>query len=287
MMQKQEILNYIDSFKDLNILAIGETIIDIYQYGKTLGRAGKFPVVTFQGETEEVYDGGILAIKNHLKEFCKNIDIYTWGNVVYKKRYIQDNQKLFETYKYEKKIKSKKVNISDYDLVIIADFGHGFIDKQVRDRIQDEANFIALNVQSNSGNMGMSTINKYSKWDYICIDEIELRLACSNQFEELESLIYERFNGINKIVSITESKKGSHVYKNKRIIKSPSLAKEIVDTVGAGDAYFSLTSPLAYLDCSEEMIGIVGNIAGAIACSYQGNKYYVSKKRILEMIETL
>jgi sugar/nucleoside kinase (ribokinase family) len=164
--------------------------------------------------------------------------------------------------------------------VIIADFGHGFLTKEKIDEIEDRANYITLNTQNNSGNMGMNTINKYSKWGYASIDEIELRLACSNQFEDIKQLLHEKFNGTDKIVSVTENKNGSYVYKDKKIIHTPAYARDIVDTVGAGDAYFALTSPLAYLNAPADVIGNVGNIAGAIACSYPGNKEHVTKERL-------
>ena len=35
------------------------------------------------------------------------------------------------------------------------------------------------------------------------------------------------------------------------------------------------------------IIGIIGNIAGAIACSYPGNKYFVTKEKLIEWTQNL
>jgi len=281
--KKTDILDYIDKLKNLEILIVGDTIIDEYQYGYTLGKSGKSPIVAFQNTNLEIYDGGVLAIKNHLKGFC-NVDILTSHRQVVKRRYIQSNQKLFETYSFKEDLGyNDSKSISSYDIVLIADFGHGFIDKNLQHKLESESKYIALNTQLNAGNMGMNTINKYTHRDYICIDFMELRVATSNQFDNIETIIKDTFN--HETVSITESNKGSYLYRNGELIHSKALAKNIIDTIGAGDAYFSLSSPLSYLKAPLEIIGLFGNIAGAIACTYPGNKEHITKEKFINYIE--
>lgn len=285
---KEEIFNYFDKIKDLDVLVVGETIIDEYQYGFTLGKSGKSPIIAFENKNKEKYDGGILAIRNHLKEFVNKVDYYTDDSMIVKKRYIQEGQKLFETYSKKKnKYKSKYNNIKDYDLVIIADFGHGFLIKERRDYILKDANYIALNTQLNAGNMGMNTINKYQRWNYISIGGNELRLAKSNQFDNLNTILLDNFN--KGTISITEGKYGCIVFKD-RIIKyipSISIIKDVIDPTGAGDAFFSISSPISFLDANQEVIGFIGNMAGNITCGYQGNKYHVTKNKLLNSIERI
>ncbi|GAF67382.1 unnamed protein product [marine sediment metagenome] len=297
-MDKKELITYLDKIKDLRVLVVGETIIDEYQYGYTLGKAGKFPIVAFQNEKLEIYDGGIIAICNHLSDFCK-VDYITDIEPIVKKRYVQNSQKLFETYSKEtphyysiftilddcNNINYWDCNYEDYDLVIVADFGHGFITKEMRKKILQESNYIALNTQFNAGNLGMNTINKYEYADYICIDEHELRLATSNQYGNIEDIIKNRFT--EQIVSITLSSKGTVIYKNNEIQFFDALEHHPVDTVGAGDAYFAITSPLAYLDAPLDVIGYVGNVVGAIACSYQGNKESITKEKLISKIKEI
>jgi len=285
---KKEILNYIERIENLNILIIGETIIDNYQYGTTLGKSNKSPIIAFQNANKERYCGGILAIKNHLKEFAHKVDYYTDDTMIIKKRYIQEGQKLFETYDIKKnKYKSNYGDINDYDLVIVSDFGHGFITKERRDNIMNDAEYIALNTQCNAGNMGLNTINNYPRWDYISIDGHELRLAKSNQFDTVDTILTDNFD--EGTVSITEGKYGCRVFKDNGIKHIPVLpiSKNIIDETGAGDAFFAISSPIAFFDAPSEIIGFMGNLAGNITCSYFGNKYYVTKDKLLKSIESI
>lgn len=284
----RKIIDYIDVIRNLNILVIGETIQDVYQYGTTLGKSSKSPIIAFENKKIERYDGGIFAIKSHLQDFVKNIDYYTDDIMILKKRYIQDkqNQKLFETYTIKKnKYKSKFTDIEDYDLVLIADFGHRFLDRTKRETIQQNANFIALNVQFNAGNMGLNTINNYSKWNYISIDEHELRLATSNQFDDVFDIVKNRFN--DGIVTVTRGPYGCVVYNNGKVESIPIISENVVDTIGAGDALFAISSLFAYKNASPDVIGLIGNIAGNIACSYPGNKSHITKNKMLQYINKI
>jgi len=282
------IKDILDDLKDIKVLVVGETIIDEYQYGYTLGKAGKFPIVAFKNEHKEIYHGGVKAIENHLRDFC-NVDVYTGENVIVKKRYIEKDQKLFETYdtkfvshgyKGDKPIP----RYEDYDVVIVADFGHGFITEDMRLNLATKSNYLALNCQHNAGNMGMNTINKYIYADYVSIDKLELRLANSDQFGDIEDVMRSAFQTI-QTASVTLGEEGSKIYKNDEIINSPSMTSNVTDSVGAGDAYLAITSLLAYKDLPAEEIGFIGNCAGAIACSYQGNKEYITKEKLLDFIE--
>jgi bifunctional ADP-heptose synthase (sugar kinase/adenylyltransferase) len=282
-----EIKNYINDIEDVNILVIGETIIDEYQYGYTLGKAGKFPIVAFQNEKLERYDGGVLAIYNHLKDFC-NIDILTGWKQIVKKRYVQNGQKLFETYETKDNLRyNENEDIEYYDLIIVADFGHGFIDKNLREEIQNNANYLALNTQLNAGNEGLNTIQKYNfTANYICIDSHELRLALSNQEDPIEKILEENFNS-DITISITRGKDGCIIYRNGEIYDIPPFATKVIDAVGAGDAFLAITSPLVYKEAPLDIIGFIGNCAGALAVEYSGNKEYIDKNKLIRFIEDL
>lgn len=67
----------------------------------------------------------------------------------------------------------------------------------------------------------------------------------------------------------------------------PTLAHEIVDTVGAGDAFLSLTSPCVARGEHGDFIGFVGNAAGALAVRILGNKESVEPQALYRYISTL
>ena len=57
----------------------------------------------------------------------------------------------------------------------------------------------------------------------------------------------------------------------------PAITKTIVDTMGAGDAFFSISSPILYLTKSIELASFVGNTAGAIQVGIEGLRYPINK----------
>jgi len=64
-----------------------------------------------------------------------------------------------------------------YDLVCVADYGHGLLGPRAVQALAGTPAWLALNVQTNSANLGFNVVTRYPRADYICIDEPELRLA--------------------------------------------------------------------------------------------------------------
>ena len=219
--KSEEINSCIDKLVDLKILVIGEAIIDEYHYGKPIGKSGKESMVALKYTSNEKFAGGSLAIANHIANFCDNVDLFTLlGEIetqeefieehlnkkvkrlfhykknaptIVKRRFIEEQplRKLLEFYIFDdenpepeqgKEMRDhlKKI-LPNYDVVIVADFGHGMFDKKMIDLISKESKFVGVNTQSNAGNMGYNTISKYPRADYICIDEPEIRLDARNK----------------------------------------------------------------------------------------------------------
>ena len=129
--------------------------------------------------------------------------------------------------------------------------------------------FRALNTQRNAGNMDMNTINKWDRdAEYICIDENELRLATSNQFDDIDDIITNNFNYIDT-VAITRGPYGCIIYKDGELTEVPAFTTKIVDSIGSGDAFLALSSTMVNQDAPRDIIGFIGNCAGAIASSYR------------------
>ena len=72
-----DILNYFEGCKKLKVLLVGEAVIDIYHYGEAIGKSGKEPILVTKYHREEVYIGGVLAIANHLSNFCAEVTCMT------------------------------------------------------------------------------------------------------------------------------------------------------------------------------------------------------------------
>ena len=57
-----------------------------------------------------------------------------------------------------------------------------------------------------------------------------------------------------------------------RVAAAPAVKTEVVNTVGAGDAFFSFASVCFALNLSQEILSFVGNTAGALKVQIQGNR---------------
>lgn len=219
-----------------------------------------------------------------------------------KARYIDKSylRKLFEVYymddsstaaSLEREIDRIIVDrADDFDLVIVTDFGHGLLTSTMIATLQQHARFLAVNAQSNSANMGYNLITKYSRADYVCIDAPEARLAVSDRTSDIEDVashILPLRIECPRIV-VTHGKNGCVGYeKGNGIVHVPAFTKTVIDTVGAGDAFFAVTAPLAAAGGRMDQLTFIGNAAGAIKVGIVGHRRSVEKIPLLKFLSTL
>lgn len=190
-----------------------------------------------------------------------------------------------EAYKTFKEILIKK--ISDYDVVFVCDFGHGLIDKEIRDIIEEKAKYVVLNCQTNSSNKGLNIITKYRRADIFSLDQQELRLA----FPEYAS---EEKEGLKKLAEhlkgngwLTRGSKGAFGIDKNTIYECPAFTLNVKDTIGAGDSFFATGGIFAAAGAPIEMGTFIGNIGGALGANIIGNKEAVEKVNVLKYTNTL
>lgn len=189
----------------------------------------------------------------------------------------------------EKICESLNRNLKHFDLVLVTDFGHGMITPRIIKLLSEKAKFLAVNVQTNSANLGYNLITKLHRADFICIDEPELRLACHDKTSNIEHLITDVAKRINcdKII-ITRGHKGSLVYSAKGGFEQiPVFSKDVVDRIGAGDAFFSIAAPCVCKNNPMEAVGFIGNAVGAIKVLIVGNRSAVEPVPLYKYITTL
>ena len=68
---------------------------------------------------------------------------------------------------------------------------------------------------------------------------------------------------------------------------TPVFSTRLVDRIGAGDACLAMTGPCAALGAPTEVLGFLGNVAGAAACGIMGNKSYIDPVSYLRGITSL
>jgi len=179
---------------------------------------------------------------------------------------------------------------ANYDVVIAADFGHGLISRSSIDALTSNARFLAVNTQSNSANLGYNLITKYRRADYICIDAPEARLAVSDRISNVGDIarrLTEEYIDCPKII-VTQGKHGCVTFETGGIVHTiPAFAKHVVDTVGAGDAFLAVTSPLAATGAPMSHIGFIGNVVGALKVEIVGHRRSIEKAALLKGITGL
>lgn len=324
----EEIVRKMEFLKKLKILVIGETIIDEYHYCKAIGKPQKDSILATKYVSEEQFAGGILACANHVAGFCDEVHLATAlgeessqepfvrqhlkpnikpfffahkGVTIRKRRFVEPAYfyKMFEeSYLTDE---DSYVNIfesvgnflaerlKDYDLVLVADFGHGFFNTGLIDLLGDRSKFLAVNTQTNSGNSGFNMITKYPKADYVCIDEPELRLALHDRVSPLDLLLPKIAKQLRcGHFTVTRGHLGSLTHTSDQVIyQTPVFSTQFVDRTGAGDAYLSITAPCVAAGFPVDLVGFIGNAVGAMAVQVVCNRSSVEPAPLLKFITSL
>ncbi len=179
--------------------------------------------------------------------------------------------------------------VGQYDAVVLCDFGHGLIDGEVMEILQKNAKFLAVNCQTNSSNFGKNIITKYRRADVFVLDQKELSLAFADYHrEEDEADALVRLAGhFGSRGWLTRGSKGAMAADGENILHCPAFTLKVKDTIGAGDAFFSLAALAAAAGAPMEAGTFLGNIAGALAANIVGNKESVEKVNVLKYANTL
>lgn len=284
-MLRKTIEEFIEKVSGLNVLLIGETIVDQFIKAEYEGYSMKSGCPVFKLIDNEVESqlGGTAAIAGHLKNFVKNVDVITnTNNEIVKTRYINssDGKKHAEINKFEtSNFKTIKANSSNYDLTIVADFGHGFCNKLEID------NGFHLMCQTNSNNFGF---NRMSKWKNfrkksVCIDlreaSLQMNKSISGKEEEIKELYNYEMNTEDLFVTI--GAKGSVYSDGKKTVKHPAYPSTIVDTIGAGDTYFAFACLLSTVEKNINSL-VVPSLAASLSTTWLCNQNAVTKESLLK-----
>lgn len=178
-------------------------------------------------------------------------------------------------------------SIEEYDVVFLCDFGHGLADEEVMKVAQEKAKYLVLNCQTNSSNKGMNIITKYTRADVFTLDQQELNLAYpvygKNEKEKLV-MLSQHLGGNGWL---TRGSMGAYGISDGNIHECPAFTLTVKDTVGAGDAFFSLAGIFAAAGAPMEVGTFMGNIGGALGANIVGNRESVEKVNALKFASTL
>jgi len=267
------------------VLFCGENIVDVYHYVSPLGRPTKDAILSVELNKTETFNGGITAAGKHAEGFVKTLDYYAGGQTIRKERYVEQSHfhKLFQVYVQGTPSKQMFPDLTKYDVVVVIDYGHGMANEAfINNLFILGTRYLAVNVQTNSGNYGYNLCTKYPKADYLCIDESEARLATQNR----DGLIEDSLRTLSRMATktvITLGKKGAIGCQDGKSYHCPAFTDTVVDTMGAGDAFFAITALIAE-EADIPTLLKVGNAAGAIKSQIVGHRGSVTRNDLVEYL---
>ena len=318
-----------EELKKLKVLVIGELILDKYTLCEPLGKSGKDPIMMFKKDESNIIMGGSGAIANNLSNFCneiklisyvgqdidskqfirKNLDkkikkefLYINGPTIQKEKFIDKNSgsKVIGFYniddsfigkKNQNKLKSLlKKNLKKYDLVIIANYGHGLINDEIATLISNKAKFLVVNSQINAANIFHHSLNMFKKATCTIINEGELRHEMRDRHTDIELLIRKFSKSINSgYIVITRGNQGSKLFdaKKNKFINSAAYATKIIDKIGTGDTLMAIFAIFLKSTKNPELSLFVSSLAASHNVQNMGNSLKISPNLILKTLQHL
>jgi rfaE bifunctional protein kinase chain/domain/rfaE bifunctional protein nucleotidyltransferase chain/domain len=299
---------------DKKILIVGETIVDNYITTDAVGKSGKEPVMVVKKKKQIKFLGGVGYIANLCSSFAKETKIISFlgekeeekkfviknldkkvkhdfllkknSPTIIKTRYLDDyrKSKILGVYDINDDLISKKEennfsnilkkNIKKYDIIVVADYGHGIITKKIRKIINGSSKKLFLNTQINSFNRGYHTVYKYKKINSLIINESELRYELKDKHSTILNLAkkLKKKISVDNII-VTKGKFGSILVncKNWSSILCPAFSENTIDTVGAGDTFFALSALCIGSKIDSKLALLIGSLAASFSTNQIGN----------------
>src|SRR5437867_5391738 len=123
----------------------------------------------------------------------------------------------------------------------------------------------------------------------LCIDEPEVRLAVHDRWSPVAELV-DKVKGLlgARAVAVTRGHLGTLVCgEDGARSEVPVFSREVVDRVGAGDAYLAVTAPCVAAAMPMDVVGFIGNAVGALAVRIVGNRSSVEPVPLYKFITAL
>ena len=306
-------------------------IIDRYIFGNAVGKSSKDPIIVLNENHTENFLGGAGSIAKNMSSFSKNVTLLTLNKkncpnnnfikkeinklfkvkffnknnfkTIIKKRFVEsvNNRKLLGLYDLNDDlidakneiqiINFLKTNKKNYDLLVIADYGHGFISDKIASCITKNYKNTYINSQINSFNVRSQNIAKYEKSYCTVINESELRLDLRNNNNTINYLASNFFKKyLIKILVVTSGAKGAIIFfnnKNLKPIHCPAFGSNIIDKTGSGDSLLALLSLCITSGLKENISLLIASLAAAESLQHLANSNTISKNNLIKSVENL
>ena len=175
------------------------------------------------------------------------------------------------------------------DLVIVADYGHSMLGPATRQLIVEHAPMVSIMPQVTVSNVGFHTISKYRDVRFAQLAQRELEFECRHRAGDIEAMarsVREEL-GIEQLV-ITLGRKGClAIDAAGNVSHAASLATQVVDRFGAGEALFAIASLAVAAKAPISEMLFLGNAAAAETVAVVGNSRYLESLPFRRHIQSL
>jgi rfaE bifunctional protein nucleotidyltransferase chain/domain len=242
----------------------------------------------------------------------KNAESVGWNviqgdrNGTIKKRYCDPylSEKIFEVNYIDDKPLSKELEetfieylhktLPVVDYVIVADFGHGLMTPGIIETIEYSETPFSVMAQRNAANPGYRQITDYQDANYICLNLPELESAVrSKHIQHKEALLEVMLMCNASKGAVTLGRNGALMLEDLHdmgITESISPAFAVggtMDTMGAGDVFFAITSLCDAVNAPLPFTIFLGNALAAQQCKIKGNERRIGKDELSEFASGL
>ena len=288
----------------LRVCVIGETIVDEWIDVELTNLSTQSRCVAGLETARVRQIGGVGIIARHLANFVREVHCYSNGVLVDGPDNLTHvplaDGELVETRFVDREtgrpvFKTRKMTLTnvtadrlppfaDYDLVLVADFGHGLLDATaINRRIGDRSGaLVAAMAQVNSSNYGYNLPVKYVGADYYALNRTEAELCLHERHLDLDTLATRSARLLAcESVAVTDGDRGVMVQHAGERCGLPSLSTSVVDTIGCGDAFFALSSAALCAGLPAPVVALAGSIGAAAMTQRRCNESAVTESEFM------
>jgi rfaE bifunctional protein kinase chain/domain/rfaE bifunctional protein nucleotidyltransferase chain/domain len=305
----------------LKVHVVGDTIVDTYTRTNLIGGNTKTPTFSVLYDGHDDYVGGAGIVAQHMKAAGAEVTFTTvLGNdllgkfaadtlresgieveavidanrpTTHKNAIIAGGYRLLKidtldntpisskiSDQIEEKIASKEV-----DCVVFSDFRHGIFNKNTIPKLTAAISENTFKVADSQVASRWGNITEFQGFDLVTPNEREARFALADQdsnIGQLTSFVKEKTKCDNVILKL--GSRGIFFMNDAFYHSVDSFANEVKDAVGAGDALLAYATLTLLATDSLAQACILGAIAAACECEYDGN-IPITPKNVLEKLQ--
>ena len=310
-------LENVFSFEDKNVLVLGDSILDASYFGEAIGLSLETPTLKAEEKNATYTFGGAFnVVENILELGAKCTFITLVGKDQYTKfykEYDQENLELIRIVENRKNTVKKRFwitrggsdykvlqmnrterrplnrasekeiidfldkNINEYDILLFVDYNGGLLTDSLVNKIKE---YDIKTIASSQTSDNKPNHLKYTGASLICLNSNEYKknnkeLNCSNAIHLSMKLKSD--------LCITSGKWGSELFVDDNRYYQPSAEVNVVDPIGAGDAFLACLSLCDPWEHPNESLKI-SNIWAGLSTEKFGTEL-ISKHKLVEYLD--